>query len=169
MKRDIKLYKGRFGGWHNILDRTGLAVPSVTAADFLVVGRSNLHDLQVLLVVAIDTPGLQDPLIVFTDHNYHFDSLEGSHLLVEMVAVPEVHCCSLGNVTAALQDDNRAGLTTHSFPTREIVRKVQNSIWQKRCLVLFLWYICNCDVLIILWFFHTAVTVTTFVVFWYWF
>ena len=65
---------------------TGLAVPSVTAADFLVVGRSNLHDLQVLLVVAIDTPGLQDPLIVFTDHNYHFDSLEGSHLLVEMVA-----------------------------------------------------------------------------------
>ena len=88
VKRDVKLYKGRFGGGHNILDWTGLAVPSVTAADFLalVVGRSNLHDLQVLLVVAIDTPGLQDPLIVFTDHNYHFDSLEGSHLLVEMVA-----------------------------------------------------------------------------------
>ena len=86
MKRDIKLYKGRFGGGHNILDWTGLAVLSVTAADFLVVGRSNLHDLQVLLVVAIDTPGLQDPLILFTDHNYHFDSLEGSHLLVEMVA-----------------------------------------------------------------------------------
>ena len=44
-----------------------------------------------------------------------------------MVAVPEVHCCSLGNVTAALKDNNRAGLTTHSFPTRAIVRKVQNS------------------------------------------
>ena len=79
VKRDVKLYKGRFGGGHNILDWTGLAVPSVTAADFvaLVVGRSNLHDLQVLLVVAIDTPGLQDPLVVFTDHKYHFDSLEG--------------------------------------------------------------------------------------------